>query len=101
MNALQQRVDTQPALPQGFPARWPITPTGQIAAQLSHRLPEGACRHPIGRLTGLGGHNGKQICLEHLVRRALRLMTGQIPQAQQTNCQGDNNPCLRIRRSAV
>ena len=73
MNALQQRLDMEPALPQGFPARRPIAPTSQIPTQVSDRLPEIARRHPVGGLTCLGSHKGEQICLDHLVRGSLRL----------------------------
>ncbi len=87
MNALQQRLDMEPALPQSFPTGRTITLAGQIAAQLGDGLPEGSCSHQRGSLTYLRCHNGKQIRIEDLLRRALRLTTGQIPQAEQTDCQ--------------
>jgi hypothetical protein len=88
MNALKQRLDTKPALPQGFPTGRTIATAGQIASHVCDGRALGSCRHLCGSLTSLCSNNGEQIGFEDGVRGTLRFSAPQVSQVQQTNSQG-------------
>ena len=57
MNALKQGLQVEPSFPEGFPTRWAITSTSQVASQACYFRPERAHRHHGGRQTGTSGQD--------------------------------------------
>ena len=87
MNAFEQGLNAKPPFPKGFPTRRSITTASQIAAHLGDGFPERLRCHGSGRLVGLRGHNGKDVGFQHFTGGALRSLSSQVSQLQQTDRQ--------------
>src|SRR5207248_10601443 len=71
VNAFQERLQREPAFPNGSPARRAIMGTCQVATQACDFRPEGADVHRGRRLSRTLGHHRQQQRLNHLVSRTL------------------------------
>jgi hypothetical protein len=75
MHAFEPGLDFEPTMPQGLPARWPITASPLIAAQLRDALDTLLHRHP-GRLApGLERHQLHHFPRQDLCSGSLGLLT--------------------------
>ena len=93
--ALEQERNPKPASPQGFPTRWTIAATREIALQMGNLLPEDLGGHDQGIKTRLRSRYQKQIYLDHFTSRAIGSVSAISRSRNKRTATGENNPGRR------
>ena len=92
MNALHDRLNVQPATPQGLPARWAIAFASEIASIAGNGIPTLLARHRVGIALIQRGHHLHDVGWQDLARSPLRLLRDTARSCNKRTATGASKP---------